>query len=37
MMTAYLIYLTPIIQVLALVAIGYVFRVDRKPKGGDSC
>ncbi len=45
MMTAYLVYLTPIVQVLALVAIGYVFRVDRLPvrrtqtggKGGDSC
>ncbi len=33
MMGAYLIYLTPLIQVLALVAIGYVFRVDRG-KGG---
>jgi hypothetical protein len=37
MMTAYLIYLIPLIQVLALVAIGLIFRVDRKPKGGDSC
>ena len=33
MMGAYLIYLTPLIQVLALVVIGYAFRVDRG-KGG---
>ncbi len=37
MMGAYLIYLTPLLQVLALVAIGLIFRVDRNPKGGDSC
>ena len=30
---SYLVYLAPIVQVLALVAIGYVFRVDRG-KGG---
>ena len=28
-----LIYLTPFIQIGALVLIGYLFRVDRKPKG----
>jgi hypothetical protein len=33
MMGAYLIYLIPLVQVLALVVIGYVFRVDRG-KGG---
>ncbi len=33
MMGAYLIYLTPLVQVLVLVAIGYMLRVDRG-KGG---
>jgi hypothetical protein len=28
-MTAYLIYLTPIVQVLALIALGLLLRVDR--------
>ncbi len=36
-MGAYLIFLAPIVQVLALVAIGLIFRVDRKPKGGEPC
>ena len=27
----------PVCQLLGLVIIGYVFRVDRNPKGGDSC
>jgi hypothetical protein len=27
----------PVLQIIGLVVIGYVLRVDRKPKGGDSC
>jgi hypothetical protein len=27
----------PVCQILGLVAIGLIFRVDRKPKGGNSC
>ncbi len=27
----------PVCQIVGLVALGLIFRVDRKPKGGDSC
>ncbi len=37
MMSDLLVYLIPPGTMVALVILGLIFRVDRKPKGGDSC
>ncbi len=36
MMGEFLLCLVPVGQVLGLVVLGYVLRVDRKPKGGSN-